>query len=211
MTPAERKKIVKDFFQKAIAKNLVINTDATKYSVKTNKITKNANDAAKAYHGFKQVFDDNTKLMKLQNFNANEFGIFHDETERLLRNFFLFHALNYLESYKLILLEWLKPGVSIGGPQKRKISLKLELGALVYSLSKELAYPDFKKLFPVLFRNVLGHSSWWWENNVLTYDDDGTIKQITDKEFTEQMEEFGANMTEMIDKYLRLKGTNSIP
>ena len=114
MTPQERKKIVNEFFQKAITKNLVINTDPTKYAIKTNKITKNANDAGKSYQGFKQVFDDNAKLMKLQNFNLQEFGIFHDETERLLRNFFLFHALNYLESYKLILLEWLKPGVLIG-------------------------------------------------------------------------------------------------
>ena len=210
MTPQERSKIVKEFFQKAIAKNLVINTDPTRYSVKTNKITKNVNNAAKSYQDFKQVFNDNTKLMKLQNFNLQEFGILHDDTERLLRNFFLFHALNYLESYKLILLEWLKQGIKIGSPPKKKISLKLELGSLVYSLSKELAHPDFEKLFPVLFRNVLGHSSWWWENNILTYDDNGTNKQISDQEFTDQMEEFGKNMTEMVDEYIRLKGTNKI-
>ena len=96
MDAKERNKIAKEFFEKAIAKNLVVNTTPQKYALKTNKITKNVDDAAKSYQGFKQVFDDKKQLMELQNFNLEKFGILHDETERLLRNFFLFHALNYL-------------------------------------------------------------------------------------------------------------------
>ena len=61
----------------------------------------------------------------------------------------------------------------------------------------------------MLFRNVLGHSSWWWENNILTYDEKGTIKQISDQEFTVQMEDFGKNMQALIDEYIRLKGKNA--
>jgi len=209
LTDTERKKIVSEFFQKAIAKNLIINTTPTNFSIKTQKISRNANAAADTYFRFKQVYDDPLQLKQFTDFNNKTLSIPIKDSELLLLNFFVFHALNYLESYKLILLEILKQGSKIGKRQKT-ISLSLELGSLAVSLSQELTLPDFQKLFPILFRNVLGHSSWWWDQNRLAYEENGFTKYLTIKEFSEQMEDFGKNMQAIIDEYLRSKATKKI-
>lgn len=209
LTDIERKKIVSDFFQKAIAKNLIINTTPKKFSNKTQKISRNINAAADTYFRFKQVYDDPLQLKQFTDFNNKTLSIPIKDSELLLLNFFVFHALNYLESYKLILLEILKQGSKIGKRQKT-ISLSLELGSLAVSLSQELTLPDFQKLFPILFRNVLGHSSWWWEKNKLAYEENGSTKHLTIKEFSEQMEDFGKNMQAIIEEYLRSKATRKI-
>ena len=209
LSDEERKSIAKQFFQKAISKNLIINTKPTNFSRKTNQISKNVNQSASTYVQFKQIFDDPQKLNQFITFNHETFQITEENSQRLLLNFFVFHALNYLETYKLILLEMLKPGEKIG-KRKKTISLSLELGSLIVSLSQELKFAEVEKLFPILFRNILGHSSWWWEKNTFAYDNNGTIEYLTLKEFSEQMEDFGKNMQVIIDEYLRCKSSGKL-
>ena len=210
ITSVQRKKIVKDFFDKANSKNLIVFKDRSKFSQKTIHVTNNTQQSALNYQRFKNIFEDPKQLKQFCDFNNNQFNISEKDSRRLITNYFLFHALNYIEAYKLFLLEILKPGIKIG-KRKKIISLKMELGTMVVSLCQELKFNDFEKLFPRLFRNVLGHSSWWWAKNRLAYDDNGTVKYLTYKEFTDSMTEFSNNMTEIIDEYIRRKASSKIP
>jgi len=54
MTPSERKKIVKDFFDKAEAKNLIIYKDRSQFSEITKRIIKERQEEAQTFLRYKQ-------------------------------------------------------------------------------------------------------------------------------------------------------------
>lgn len=200
LTDKERAHIVKEFFDRVISKDLIVYKPFSRFSRKTKLIQYNTDSSGHVYFEFKKIFDEPEKLQQFCDHNETQFGIRSDYSRGLIKNFFLFHALNYIESYKLFFIEILKQDVGIG---KRKIMIgpKTELGTLVISLSQELNYKNFEKLFPKEFRNILGHSSWWWIRDLIEYEVEDKKHQITLKQFEESMKEFSDNMNAMIKEY----------
>ncbi|NIU87480.1 MAG: hypothetical protein GWN56_09395 [Nitrosopumilaceae archaeon] len=176
------------------------------FEPKTREIQGNVKASTTTYQKFHDVFTDPQKLRQFCNFNTQTFGIPEIDTRRLLSNFFIFHSLNYIESHKLFLNEIIRKGVKIG-KRKTKIKLDTPLGTTVVSLSQELKFPDFEKLFPKQFRNIIGHSAWYWKNKKLIFEDEyGNKKKLTYNEFLGMMTEFNRNMNEIVREYLsRLK------
>lgn len=200
LTDREREHIVKGFFDRAISKDLIIYKPFSRFSRKTKLIQYNTDSSGYVYFEFKKIFDDPEKLQQFCDQNETQFSIRSDYSRGLIKNFFLFHALNYIESYKLFFIEILKHDVKIG---KRQILIgsKTEFGTLVISLSQELNYKNFERLFPKEFRNILGHSSWWWIRDLIEYEIEDKKHQMTLKQFEDSMKEFSDNMNALIKEY----------
>jgi len=75
MTPSERKKIVKDFFDKAEAKNLIIYKDRSQFSEITKRIIKERQEEAQTFQDFWDIFQTPKKLITLEQFILKKFNI----------------------------------------------------------------------------------------------------------------------------------------
>ena len=197
----EREQISKEFFQRAITKNLIVFKTPMQFSRKTKRIMNNTQSSAFTFVDFKKIYDDPVRLEEFCNNNRIQFGIEEIHSKILIKNFFTYHALNYLESNKLFFLEILRNGVKIG-TRRKKIGAKMELGTMVVSLCQELNYDDFARLFPNEFRNILGHSAWWWAGDSITYEANGEQSMSLER-LDEIMKEFSDNMNELIAEYGR--------
>jgi hypothetical protein len=62
MTPHRRGKIIKDFFDKAEAKNLIVYKDFSKFPEITKHIIKNRKDESKTFQDFNNIFQDPKKI-----------------------------------------------------------------------------------------------------------------------------------------------------
>lgn len=196
----ERKEISKAFFDKAVSRG-IINYIST-FTKKTRLISRNIQSGAFAFIEFQKIYDDPDKLIIFCEQNKSQFGINEIHSKRLIKNYFVYHAFNYIEAYKLFFLEILKPDVKIG---KRKITIrpKTELGTMIISICQELNFDDFEKLFPREFRNILGHSAWWWVDDSIAYEEKGVEQRITLHRLNELMKEFSDNMDELMSEYFR--------
>ncbi len=169
---------------------------------KTKDIQGNVKAATKTYQKFHEIFADPYKLKQFCDLNRQTFNIPEIDSRRLLSNYFIFHGFNYIEAQKLFLNEIIKKGVKLG-KRKTEIKLNTPLGTTLFSLSQELKFLDFEKLFPKQFRNVLGHSAWYWYQNKLVFEDkDGNKQELTYDEFHQMMTEFENNMKEIVTEYL---------
>lgn len=200
LTNEHRAHIVIEFFDKANAHNLIEYKPFSKFSKKTKNILQNANNSGHVYFSFQKIFDQPELLQKFYDQNLTQFGIMRQHSHDLIKNYFLFHALYYIEANKLFFVEILKHGIKIGN-QNFMTGPKMELGRLVTSLSQELQYEDFKKLFPIDFRNILGHSSWWWIGDLIVYENKGKEQTMTLGQFEQTMKEFSDTMDALINEY----------
>jgi len=205
MTPKERRRIVRDFFDKAEAKNLIVYKDHSQFSEITKRIIKERQAEAQTFQDFWDIFQTPKKLITLEQFILKKFGIEDVSTIRLMSNFFIFHALNWLETNKMILKEFIDPTKKIGERGKR-ITEDTTLNQLVISLAQEVKLPDFEKLFPKHFRNILGHSAWYFENNKFCYFDENKNEiSLTQEEFVDLMNETDVNFLAITDEWVRRK------
>jgi hypothetical protein len=211
MTPIERRKIIKDFFDKADLKNIIVYKKFNQFSQKTQDILKNTSQTSVTVRSIEQFFSNPSSMKLFTGFNQQKFKISEIDSRRLLSNFILFHGLNYIEAHKLYLIEIINPNKKIGqlpNPGKKdtrkKVTSQLTLGQLISLLSEELNQNDFGDLYPKEFRNTLGHSTWWWKNGKLTYIDKNNVeKTLTYKQFQDLINEFDSNMTELNNEYIR--------
>ena len=201
MTPHRRGKIIKDFFDKAEAKNLIVYKDFSKFPEITKHIIKNRKDESKTFQDFNNIFQDPKKLTTLTGFVSKKFKIRDVSTMRLMSNYFIFHGLNYLETSTSILKEFINPTKKIG---KKKIKVRKDttLHQLVLSLAQELGMAEFEELFPKYFHHIFGNSAWYFKNNGFCFiDENGNGLSFTQKDFVELMFEFDSNFTEIIDEW----------
>ena len=81
----------------------------------------------------------------------------------------------------------------------------MTLGTLIGSLSRELNLPNLSSLFPYEFRNVLGHGSYWWNENMhFCYKDKetGTEVVLTFAQFMQVMQKFNDSFSLIFREYL---------
>jgi len=203
MTPHRRGKIIKDFFDKAEAKNLIVYKDFSKFPEITKHIIKNRKDGSKTFQDFNNIFQDPKKLTTLTGFVSKKFEISDVSTMRLMSNYFIFHGLNYLETSTSILKEFINPTKKIG-KKKIKVTKNITLHQLVLSLAQELGMAEFEELFPKYFHHILGNSAWYFKNNGFCFiDENGNGVSFTQEDFVELMFEFDSNFTEIIDEWIR--------
>ena len=203
MIPHRRGKIIKDFFDKAEAKNLIVYKDFSKFSEITKHIVKNRTDETKTFQDFNNIFQDPKKLTTLTGFVSKKFKIQDVSTMRLMSNYFIFHGLNYLETSTFILREFINPTKKIG---KKNIKVKenTTLHQLVLCLAQELGMADFEELFPKQFHYILGNSAWYFKNNGFCFiDENENGVSFTQEDFVNIMYEFDLNFTEIIDEWAR--------
>lgn len=209
MTPKERRRIVNDFFNKAEAKNLIVYKDFLKFPEFTKHILRNRKEETDTFRDFNDIFQDPKKLITLEQFIFKKFGIENVSTIRLMSNYFIFHALNYLEAIKMILKEYIDPTKKIGERGKR-ITEDTTLNQLVISLAQETHLPDFEKLFPKHFRNILGHSALYFKNNEFCYFDENKNEiSLTQEEFVDLMNETDVNFLAITDEWARRKSKHN--
>jgi len=205
ITEDRRQKIVKDFFDKADAKGLIVYKDFSKFPEISKHTIRNRKEETKTFQDFYGIFEDPKKLVTLTGFISKKFNIQDVSTLRLMSNYFIFHGLNYLEATKTIFREFINPTKKIG-KQKRKVDEKTTLKQLVISLAQELGMKEFEELFPTPLRNILGHSSWYFHNNELVWiDEKGNGVSLTLEDFKELLEEFDLNFCAIIDEFIRRK------
>lgn len=203
MTPHRRGKIIKDFFDKAEAKNLIVYKDFSKFPEITKHIIKNRKDESKTFQDFNNIFQDPKKLTTLTGFVSKKFKIRDVSTMRLMSDYFIFHGLNYLETSTSILKEFINPTKKIG-KKKIKVTKNITLHQLVLSLAQELGMAEFEELFPKYFHHILGNSAWYFKNNGFCFiDKNGNGVSFTQEDFVELMFEFDLNFTEIIDEWIR--------
>ena len=202
MTPHRRGKIIKDFFDKAEAKNLIVYKDFSKFAEITKHIIKNRKDESKTFQDFNNIFQDPKKLTTLTGFVSKKFEIRDVSTMRLMSNYFIFHGLNYLETSTSILKEFINPTKKIG-KKKIKVTKNTTLHQLVLSLAQELGMAEFEELFPKYFHHILSNSAWYFKNNGFCFiDESGNGVSFTQENFIELMFEFDSNFTEIIDEWV---------
>ena len=114
MTPHRRGKIIKDFFDKAEAKNLIVYKDFSKFPEITKHIIKNRKDESKTFQDFNNIFQDPKKLTTLTGFVSKKFKIRDVSTMRLMSNYFIFYGLNFLETSTFFLKVFIIPTKNIG-------------------------------------------------------------------------------------------------
>ena len=203
MTPHRRGKIIKDFFDKAEAKNLIVYKDFSKFPEITKHIIKNRKDESKTFQDFNNIFQDPKKLTTLTGFVSKKFEIHDVSTMRLMSNYFIFHGLNYLETSTSILKEFINPTKKIG-KKKIKVTKNTTLYQLVLGLAQELGMTEFEELFPKNFRQILNNSAWYFKNNGFCFiDENGNGVSFTQEDFVELMFEFDSNFTEIIVEWTR--------
>ena len=209
MTPHRRRKIVRDFFDKADAKNLIVYKDFSTFPEITKHIVKNRKDETKTFQDFNNVFQDPKKLTTLTGFVSKKFKIHDVSTIGLMSNYFIFHGLNYLETSTLILKEFINPTKKIG-KKKIKVTKNTTLHQLVLSLAQELGMAEFEELFPKHFHHVLGNSSWYFKNNGFCFiDENGNGVSFTQENFADLINEFDSDFTEIIDEWARRNAKTS--
>ncbi len=200
-----RTKIIKDFFDKADAKNLIVYKDVSKFPEITKQIISNLNADTKIFQDFNNIFQEPKKMITLSGFISKKFNIEDTSTSRLVSNYFIFHGLNYLENVKIILKEYINPTKKIG-KQKKKTTENTTLNQLVISLAQELGMVEFEELFSTRLRDVLDQSSWYFKNNNLNWiDDKGNGVSIAQNEFVNLLNEFDSNVVAIMDEWLRRK------
>lgn len=205
ITDHRRKKIVKDFFDKADAKGLIVYKDFSKFPEIIKHIVKNRKEETETFKEFNDIFQDPKKLITLTGFISKKFNIKDISTMRLMSNYFIFHGLNYLETTKAILRELINPTKKIG-KKKIKVTEKTTLNQLVVSLAQELGMAEFEELFPTHLRNVLGHSAWYFKNNGLCWiDENGNGVSFSQKQFIDLLNEFDSNFVAILDEWIRRK------
>ena len=203
MVPHRREKIVKDFFNKADAKNLIVYKDLSKFPEITKHIIKNRKDETKMFQDFNDLFQDPKKLLTLTGFVSKKFKIQDVSTVRFMSNYFIFHGLNYLQTSTLILKEFINPAKKIG-KKKIKVTENTTLHQLVLSLAQELGMTEFEELFPKYFYHILHNSPWYFKNNGFCFiDENGDGVSFTQKDFVDLMYEFDSNFTEIMDEWVR--------
>ena len=68
ITPHRRTKIIKDFFDKADAKNLIVYKDFSKFPEITKHIINNRKEETKTFQEFNDIFQDPKKMVTLSSF-----------------------------------------------------------------------------------------------------------------------------------------------
>lgn len=203
MTPHRRRKIIKDFFDKADAKNLTVYKDLSKFPEITKHVIKNRKDETKTFQDFNDVFQDAKKLLTLTGFVSKKFKIQDVSTMRLMSNYFIFYGLDYLKTSTLILKEFINPTRKIG-KKKIKVTENTTLQQLVLSLAQELGMAEFEELFPKHFHHILDNSAWYFKNNGFCFiDENGNGISFTQEYFVDLMNEFDSGFTEIIDEWTR--------
>lgn len=196
------KKIFYNFFDLLEKHRLTDYKQFPKFNVKTQYILKNIQESGKTYKEFEKVFNDQHKLKQFSDNNKDSFSIDEIHSRRLIANYFIFHSLNYIEAHRLFLIENLKIGAKIG-KKKQSISLKMPLGTLIVGISQEICFNDFQNLFPKDLRNMLGHSSWWWEHGKFVYEDDkGILIKVSFPRYTAMMNIFSKNMCDLVTEWI---------
>ena len=109
MTPHKRRIIIKDFFDKADTKKLIVYKDFSKFPEITKHIVKNRVNETKTFQDFNNLFQDPKKLVRFTGFVSKKFKISDVSTMRLMSNYFIFHGLNCLKTSTLILKEFINP------------------------------------------------------------------------------------------------------
>ena len=205
ITHHRRKKIVKDFFDKADAKNIIVYKDFSKFPEITKQMVKNRKEETQTFKDFNEIFQDPKKIMTLTGFISKKFNVVDTSTMRLMSNYFIFHGLNYLEVTKAILKEFINPAKKIG-KKKIKVAENTTLNTLVISIAQELGMNEFEELFPIHLRNILGHSSWYFKNNGLVWiDKKGDGVSLSQNEFASMLDEYDSNFVEILDEWIRRK------
>ena len=210
MTPHKRRIIIKDFFDKADAKNLIVYKDLSKFPEITKHIVKNRVDENKTFQDFNNLFQDPKKLMTLTGFVLKKFKISDVSTMRLMSNYFIFHGLNCLETSTLILKEFINPTKKIG-KKKIKVTENTSLHHLVSGLSQELGMSEFEQLFPKHFNYILNNSNWYFKNDGFCFiNENGDGVSFTQEGFVSLMSEFDSNFTEIINEWKRRKDRQEV-
>jgi hypothetical protein len=205
ITPHRRTKIIKDFFDKADAKNLIVYKDFSKFPEITKHIINNRKEETKTFQEFNDIFQDPKKMVTLSSFVSKKFKIDEISTSRLMSNYFIFHGLNYLENTTIILKEYIDPTKRIG-KKRMRITESMTLNQLVTSLAQELGMAEFEELFPAHLRNVLGYSARYFKNEQLTWiDNKGNGVSISQNEFIDLVNEFDSNFVDIINEWTRRK------
>ena len=202
ITPHRRKKIVKDFFDKADAKNLIVYKDFSKFPEITKHIVKNRKEETQTFKDFNEIFQDPKKLITLTGFISKKFNVIDTSTMRLMSNYFIVHGLNYLEATKAILKEFINSTKKIG-KKKIKVAENTTLNTLVISLAQELGMNEFEELFLIHLRNILGHSAWYFKNNGLVWiDENGNGVSLSQNEFVSMLCEYDSNFLAILDEWI---------
>ena len=98
MTTHKSRKTIKDFFEKADAKNLIVYKNLSTFPETLKQIIKNCKDETRTFVEFNEVFQDPKKLTTMTGFISKKFKISDESTTRLMSNYFVFFGLNYLET-----------------------------------------------------------------------------------------------------------------
>jgi len=197
------RKTIKDFFDKANAKNLIVYKDFSNFPEITKQIIKNRKEEIKTFQEFNDIFQDQKKLITLTGFVSKKFKIHDMSTRRLMSNYLIFFGLNYLETSTIILKEFINPSKKIG-KKKTKVSENTTLYQLVISLAQELGMAEFEKLFPKKIHTVLNNSMWYFKNNGFCFiDENGDGVSFTQTDFMDLINEFDSNFVEIIDEWIR--------
>jgi len=205
ITPHRRKEIVNNFFDKSDAKNIIVYKDFSKFPEITKHMVKNREEETQTFKDFNDIFQDPKKLITLTGFISKKFNVVDTSTMRLISNYFIFHGLNYMESTKAILREFINPTKKIG-KKKIKVTENTTLNTLVISLAQELGMKEFEELFPIHLRNILGHSAWYFKNNGFCWiDEKGNGVSLTQNEFVSMLNEYDANFDAILDEWIRRK------
>lgn len=198
-----QEKIARDFFDLLESKKLVIYKNSSQLSLDFKNTLEKTNLTSATFVKLRKIYEPST----FPNFKTNmsAFGLSEDDLIIWFFNYLIEYSLEYIEQIKRFILEILPQGVKIG---KRNVPIDsdMTLGTMVVSLRQELNFPEIESTFPYEFRNVLGHSSWWWNNRKFTYyDENNQIAELSFDGFMKKMFEFDDGFLAIFREFISRK------
>lgn len=196
MSPQEQ--TIRQLFDTLEQKQLLDLKPRSNLSSEFTHIVERVGNTGNVFSKLRQIFGDGTQL---NNFiqNNSSFGLDTNDIMTIFSNYLTQYSLDYIEIVKRFFIENLKQGARIDG---KTINLNMTLGTLVHSLANECNLNSIVPLFPFAFRNVLGHSNYWWDNNNFCYDENGTIQRLTFSQFMDIMTIFDNTYTLIFREYM---------
>lgn len=204
MAPTKKQeKTAKDFFDLLDSKKLVVYKNSSHFSLDFKNMLDKTKRTGDVFVRLRQVYDPSNFLQFKKNMAI--FGLSEDDLMTWIFHYLIEYSLEFIEQIKRFILELLPQGVKIG-TRKVPIDFDMTLGTMVVSLKQELNFPDIESMFPYEFRNVLGHSAWWWNNKKFTYyDEHNKIVELSFDQFMGKMFEFDDGFLAIFCEFLSRK------
>jgi hypothetical protein len=202
-TPEET---IRQLFDRLNQKGLLDLKPRESLSFEFRQMTERVGRTGDVFVKLRVIFTDQHRIRDFIQQNSS-FGLTENDVMTIFCNYLIQYSLDYIEVMKRFFVENLRQGARI---DRRQIDTNMTLGTLMHSLANECDIQVLLALIPYEFRNILGHGSYWWQNNRFCFFDiNGLVRELTFAEFMETMFRFDGVYTLIFSEYLsRLPPTN---